>query len=1016
MSTSRGCLRVLHVVHRIRCRLTCSLLSSYSWNQPGNRTSVNYDPSSYEAKRLMLDLPESPTTFEWESNMSEIKFDAVSQSTWKSSHPTRPPSTTGNGELPRTNSDMSLYAPMRRRSIIQTPGVATRASNTEPVLSLSKKSSFRHSQPVTPSQSRKNSMDEGMRIFSLPPRLTDSEEARAVTPCDSEYKQLGSIKFGSLRITNGAPSPYSRRAKEGDPDYLLDNDSKSSLGSGRDKKDGRPTSNQLSPISKTFLKLETGSSRPNSQVKVSEKEGDKKENDFLAGIEFAPFSLDPGSKSPELQTTSKHMAVEDDLFEDDLTTEISSHEVLDVRMDPNARKLPANTAKIDTAQKGFRTVTRSDSGFVSSPTSEHSHKTLSKADSGYSSNVSLRSLRGSKVADKELPPCPVETARRPDVERSRSSTSSFLGDIRLPSPTLDLIIGEPDREAPPPPLPPKDISPTSPTYPRLTRLSRPHVAQLATTPAKKVRQPPAPLTSTQFRSSTSGPVSPVSAQLSPAGSDTSSSALSIGSGSHRPGKLQRLLSGTSMRGPPSVHPTHAVDKTVPSVPHEVEAKLIEHTGLFPITTKRLALRPQPSKDTLGTIFSVGSAEVAHADDAHKKEDGKIKRRRSLQSIQNTIAHAAAAVIPSRKPINRKAVPARDEIDNSPATSVSGDDVIDMDYIGDSAGKSAFDQAFAAMSGERDAYFNNEQRRSMTMNAQMERSLVLQLPDLKTHSPLSMDGPSSSQSSPVTMPEIQTPKTSKGPPVSMRNRPGSVRHLRVPPPLRPQSTPATGLQRANTTSLSRQSSRENIHSYPPTSRSAASTEDAASNSPPAIPPLNPRRSMTLQGHPMSAPLHWDKDWQPRRSASQRNHSRTSSMSSQGSAPYARPASASPYAEQNRRAPQPQLRHRSSYDGHARPMVPQGYSQPPSAKPRANQGYQRQSPDPWTSSHFRQLQQQYGGGGWDANGRYHPPYVPRQGHYRRSSGSHGRSAQPPPQAPYRILHSYNSPAYRHVPIWG
>src|SRR4051794_38587479 len=88
--------------------------------------SWNYDMSSYEAKRL-LNLTEEPK-YEIAAAASENKMTVVTETTWKSSNPaqsTNPASTT----ISRANSDISLYMPVRRRSIIQKPGVATRANS-----------------------------------------------------------------------------------------------------------------------------------------------------------------------------------------------------------------------------------------------------------------------------------------------------------------------------------------------------------------------------------------------------------------------------------------------------------------------------------------------------------------------------------------------------------------------------------------------------------------------------------------------------------------------------------------------------------------------------------------------------------------------------------------------------------------------------------------------------------------------------------------------------------------------
>lgn len=152
--------------------------------------------------------------------MSESKFEArfeVSRNTWKSSHPLQPAST----PIARANSDVSLYAPVRRRSMIQTPGLATRITNDCPA---SRRSSFRHSMPSTPAggRSRMNSIDMNIQpITTVDEFVSENEEdfpellpvpatepfERALTPSDMDYRPLGAMKFGSLRITNGAASP-----------------------------------------------------------------------------------------------------------------------------------------------------------------------------------------------------------------------------------------------------------------------------------------------------------------------------------------------------------------------------------------------------------------------------------------------------------------------------------------------------------------------------------------------------------------------------------------------------------------------------------------------------------------------------------------------------------------------------------------------------------------------------------------------------------------------------------------
>lgn len=115
-------------------------------------------------------------------------------------------------QISRVGSETSLFASVRRRSVIQTPGLATRKTDEQ---IPSKKTSQRRSFPPTPvlaSVGRQDSLDSmSSRVMSLPPppKFSSIDAAdRVQTPSGGEYyRQLGDVAFGSLRITNGAASP-----------------------------------------------------------------------------------------------------------------------------------------------------------------------------------------------------------------------------------------------------------------------------------------------------------------------------------------------------------------------------------------------------------------------------------------------------------------------------------------------------------------------------------------------------------------------------------------------------------------------------------------------------------------------------------------------------------------------------------------------------------------------------------------------------------------------------------------
>jgi hypothetical protein len=1017
--------------------------------------------SSYEAKRL-LNLTEEPR-FELAATMSENKMTVVTETTWKSSNPaqpTNPPSTT----ISRANSDLSLYMPVRRRSIIQKPGVATRANSLRN--GPAARPNFRFSHPPTPNMSRQPSIESFRNgVLSMPPVMRDSEVQRAVTPCDDEYQSTGAFKLGSLRIVNGAASPGTPEVEKsrvrGDRSQGLSSPHAGYFGPTRTALPGLTAAGQspkphtvslkveeppprpisLSPIQTSFLNLESPSvaSGPASTtlpppVPVAA--------DYLADITFSPFSLEnPLPLSPKLETTSKTAAMDDHLFEDEAQAEFSSNEVLDVREDASAKP------KIERDGGAGSRVSRTDSGFESARSpSEYSHKPLTKADSGYSSNVSLRSFQA-KAQEREL----TLTLEKRSSQSSRGAASvqseerrslSFVSAVSHPIP--------PQREAPPPPVPPKDFPPMSPTQSKSstsTRKSGASVEISKTSASIRAAVPP----TLNLPSRTGGPKSPESVPRTPGSARSAKSArsdrsaMSIGSPTHKPSKLQRLLSSARRPtvAPPSVHAAHFEDKaSIPVVPREVEHKSHEHAGLFPLTSKRLALKPRASLDTLKTIFSVGSMEASHeaanslpaaakvpapvAEEEHvAKEPGW---RHTLQAVPSSLVNAAVHAIP-RKPVPRKRLSEQQlsvkvNGGESPPKSSSPDSILlaeaelsTYSSVSNSLGNNAYDNALIAMASGEDGPLSPQiVSRTLTLNESAMRRLEMGSP-ISTKSPLRL--PSPAPPSPVVARNASLcDKNKSPPPISMMTR--RPMSLRVPQPLRSQSS---------TERLSRQGSRENIQSYPaaqpPLARKPSrdsvrsypaypTVPDSASersDPSPAIPTMDPRRIMAFRQSQSSSyqAQNWETQTEhdyPRkasRSNSMVGHSRNNSISSApgGHAGYGiqRPGSAQSWQVYSAR---PQLRHRSSHDGFNLQQRHSQHGHPPSM----SNGYTAKSKyDPWNSNG-----QFDPGAGLGLQDSRYPPYVPR-GHHRNRSAS-----RITPHVPYRVLHSYNSPAYRNAPIWG
>ncbi len=416
----------------------------YSWPpQAGSRTSWNYDMTSYAAKRLLHMVDDTPldSRLEQASVTSDSKQSVLSEVTWKSSHPVRPESPT----LTRANSDLSLYAPIRRTSMIQVPGVATRRNSNSSHISaggVSMRPTFRHSHPATtPSLSRKSSFEStGSRVQSMPPpvlqrpdlsayRVSDAKE-RVSTPCEGDYNAIGAFKLGSLRITNGAASPMSSPARtrkvdtdKDEPAHSSDSNATartealaalSGTSSSIDKDNDVPptprsyTAHEPEVLTSHHRQLSSSpfASPPNTipatqplAVKSLTAPAQEKRSspatlpkielpeDLFAGFEFNAFSfeeassLETSSTAGALQTTSKTTAVEDRLFEED---EVSTSGYA-------FGSAEVLDVRLDPSAK--RSQRRKMASILVSRKSAHSMQSVSRSDSGFVSSPTSETSR-----------------------------------------------------------------------------------------------------------------------------------------------------------------------------------------------------------------------------------------------------------------------------------------------------------------------------------------------------------------------------------------------------------------------------------------------------------------------------------------------------------------------------------------------------------------------------------------------------------------------------------------------
>ncbi|KAL2161297.1 hypothetical protein VTH06DRAFT_8517 [Thermothelomyces fergusii] len=925
--------------------------------QSDRRTSVNYNLSSYEAKRL-LNLAEEPH-LERAATLSD-NLTIVTETTWNPCYQAN----ASSSPIPRTGSDISLYMPVRRRSVIQTPGVATRPS-------------LAHDIPPLPQQPIEPYMNGAM---PTEPWMAELESAsRVATPCEDKYLSIGAFKLGSLRITNGFPSPATLDVDED--------------GDENDGSENRPAAVREGYFVKP-QNSETGIT-PGAAV-----QSDMYPAEITLEMSQSP-PLSPTTRerpiSQGLQTTSKTTALGCQLFKDDAQPEYSSVEVLDVRPDPNAKPPHAQLS-----HSTGSSVKRADSGFAStgSLSSESCCKSLAKADSGYSSNVSLRSFQAtsqgvenqssaflleqqtshhSNAGTEDRVGLKVENL--PDRLDARRPASPEIEDLPCVSPKY---IAQSSADSPSR----HDISPKSVPARGLSGKETSRMPSTATITSLPDSQRPMPLEA--------GARDPES--VSPCASRKLSSLRSITGGTPKPSRLQRLLSGARRAtvSSPAVGTPHAFENdAIPPVPKEAEQKLRERPSRIQSTPKRLGLRSRPSLDTLKTIFSVGSLEASldavnsmqtrQAASGSENKEGAWKQ--SLQSVPASLANIAGHVIPKRTRAGKSVRAGQEETtQESQGSENRSKDV------------TRGDPAQASISAPVSPPRSGSGRRAMSLTFEGERAIMANRP----------------------AEAMAAESNNRAPETAHTTRRSQV--LCVPPGLS-QKASRESLQSNPTAhpSLGRQTSLRSTRSYH-SSQAGVGYGSAYSMTQSRV-SMDPRRLRSFRRYSFQPPpdnpptreVHGNSALYTSQTLAG-NEGRRNSITSVRSEGVYRPADGRGWQI---RVPSRRQTSIEGYHGYQQ-WCPQ-YGYPPSMSngftAPAKTGY-----DPH-DRHLRNGEQIMAAGAWSqipwdaAAGQWcqgqNPQYGPR-GHSRsRSIESRPVQGSNPP---YRVLHSYNSPAYRHAPIWG
>jgi hypothetical protein len=928
------------------------------------RGSSAYNTRATEPKSLLgakEKLPSEPIISKFKIHSDEAGQDVTDDNNY-AYH-------SAGSSISRTNSDVSLYMPMRRRSIVQIPGVATRAHHSNPPVSA--KSSFRKSLPPTPSQSRRNSIESGMaRRMSMPttiPSQTHSS-SRAVTPVEADYKQLGGMKFGSLRITNGAPvnSPVPGN------DVKQQGASESALAIPCADYFDEQAINATNLVNEGLNTAETGSMTPG---KVTTQV--------------------PSSVAEHLSNTDKSRTGHGQMSGNGNAVSFPVAEVVHPREDTNSKPDPKKM-HLDLENKMLKGLTRSDSGFIPSPSSEKTQRTASRNDSGYSSNVSLRSLPSLRSGVTEKSTMATE---RLDTDVSGMSSPSDSNSTR----TSSLVPSQARNRLPihlevPLSLTDDDAStcPTSPSSPtsrpfspfaissrmrlsslKSTRSFEPRVSSTATTP------------SILTRGDDNDQLPAITPDITRGGS-----------------KISRFLNGSLEKG--SSKKTEDVSVVEQSVPNNT---LGLNSRSRP-RSRRSTLRNEPSKDTLHTILSVESQTVnitpgLEEEDptksieklAVKKPSRRQSWRRSIAQMFGSRSADASPTIGSLSESTPRRPSTAMELSSQNFEPISGTRAVS------SRSSRPAPRKTASSSGS----LPSPTRKTNTMQERRDKPELAHLrtnssaPNLSANRRMSLN--------PSQMETQQGSRTRASPPVSMQNR---------------NVKPSRGKQQGH--------SRSMTPSFPinsrPTGRRLSLPQDYGRTTPQnrhvshnRAESRNSNRGMAMSPGNSMGPQSGFHVQQPRvlsyssngtqqtgPAISQSSHNRRVSAPTQPRPGPGMPRSRSSTTlmqmqqqmelqlqQQQQQQQQQQLRPQSSLHAWA-PMDMYTLNQ----QLQQNYMMQNQALVYGASNMVQQYPDIYVTG----------PVPNQPTHGRQSSQGGGMYA---PDPPFRVLHSYNSPAYRHAPIW-
>ncbi|KAF5877619.1 putative proteophosphoglycan ppg4 protein [Botrytis fragariae] len=340
----------------------------------------------------------------------------------------------------RTQSDPAIYAPIRRKSLLQ-HGVATRHSV------ISNPQSFQNQIPV----SYQNIGKWSVAPLTLRTNV-DNENHGARTSTPNDLGHIGSFQLGSLRITNGSASPTpsadERRASLPSNDQHIATLQASSRIQGianrsytisvpaeAMKRPWAPTSFSQSPIENDShdsltIKIPSTTSTFNSPLSPTNT------HSLNLPPQLSPFSFVASPIGSPLEATSKNTAVEDELFEAEMTTPTleSSYSNDNRSFDsgygpspatPEQQTLGRIQSQQDMVSKQLATT---DSGYNSSTSRKNSTARVSPA------RISLRTTEAPPLSNHAIPMVSLESQKMTRLSNVSLPSSSYQSQVQQPTP------------------------------------------------------------------------------------------------------------------------------------------------------------------------------------------------------------------------------------------------------------------------------------------------------------------------------------------------------------------------------------------------------------------------------------------------------------------------------------------------------------------------------------------------------------------------------------------------------